>query len=117
MAVSRRLATILLFSALVPAAQHNRSRNSTAVEWLPDGAVYSFEVTRPAILLDLATNLKIPRRTFTGVNARRPSPMRRDRLSFASPEAASPTRSIRPTIPCGSSTQRYPKRSMHYSSS
>ena len=62
MAVSGRLnaigrfGTALLFGALILTAQPT----PPATEWLPDGAVYAFEVTQPAALLDLADSLKLP---------------------------------------------------------
>jgi hypothetical protein len=64
MAVSRRpnvigricqVGAALLFSTLFAAAQ----TSPAAVDWLPAGAVYAFQVNQPAALQDIAENLKI----------------------------------------------------------
>ena len=54
-----QVGTALLFSALVAAAQPAAPAAPPAVEWLPEGAVYAFQVNQPAAVLDLAESFKI----------------------------------------------------------
>lgn len=56
MAVVRRIAASLILSALAAAAQSTQP----PAEWLPDGALYTLTVERPAAILDLVTDLKLP---------------------------------------------------------
>jgi hypothetical protein len=55
MAFAGRIVGLLLAGALVAAAQSTPA----AADWLPGGALYTFEVDQPGALLDLAYELKI----------------------------------------------------------
>jgi hypothetical protein len=50
-----RSAVAVIFSALVAVAQ----THPPASEWLPDGAIYAVRLDRPAVFLELATQLKV----------------------------------------------------------